>query len=78
MKEIDIQDLLEFRIWENDQSVIQIEPRGSEYKVIMFSVTENGLDFVEVAFYKDPQKIIRLIEILKLTPTHKNLVLKGC
>lgn len=71
-----LQDLEEVRVWENDQSVVQTEKWGSEFRAVMFTKTSEGLHFVEIAFYKDADKLLKLLGILKLSPTKKYLVLK--
>ncbi len=77
MVETTEKDLEIIHIWENENTVLQIENRGSDYKVVMFSLGEEGLKLVEVAFYNEPKKILRLIKILKLCPTKKHLVLRS-
>jgi hypothetical protein len=71
------EDLKKIKIWENSRTVLQTEPWGSEYKVVMFSVSDKRLHFVEAAFYKDTKKLLRLLILLDLKPTNKCLVLGG-
>lgn len=77
MREFSVEDLHEIKIWENDQTVFQIEPRGLEYRVIMFSLVEGSLQFVQVAFYRDAEKLLKFVKKLGMHPTSKILSVVG-
>jgi hypothetical protein len=75
MEEFSVEDIHRIRIWENDQTVFKIEPRGHEFRIIMFTNTDGNLQFVQVAFYRDTDKILKLIKKIGLRPTNKILSL---
>jgi len=77
MEEFTIEDLHTTKIWEDDKTVFQIEPRGSEYRVIMFSLVEGSLQFVQVAFYRDAEKLLKFVKKMGMHPTNKILSVAG-
>lgn len=65
-----------YSIWESPESVFEIQRRGSEYRVIMYKKHDEELDFEAVAYYKDPEKLSKLINKLGLEKVAKKLTLR--
>lgn len=65
-----------YSIWESCGSVFEIQRRGSEYRVIMYKKHDEELDFEAVAYYKDPEKLSKLVNKLGLEKVCKKLTLR--
>jgi hypothetical protein len=71
-------DLQTNKIWEGSGTVLEIVPRGTSlYRVVFFSEYDGSLNFVQVAIYKDIEKLKKLIQKLGVKPCgDRGIVLK--
>lgn len=61
------------QIWENDKSAFQIERLNNDYKVVMFTKEGDTLKFVQLAFYDNEDKVLKLLDMMSMSPSSKKL-----
>lgn len=67
--------LMDGQIWDSDKVVLQLDILGKSYRAVMFRNTGDGLHYVQVCLFQDPDKLRRLIRKLGLTLSIKKLVI---
>lgn len=64
------------QIWENNDVVFQIDKAGKKrYRVVMFAVKDEELQYVGIVFYDEEEKLCHFLESLNMRPTSKFLTI---
>lgn len=63
------------QIWENNDVVFQIDKAGKKYRVVMFAVKNEELQYVGIVFYDEEEKLCHFLESMNMRPTSKFLTI---
>ena len=64
------------QLWESDQQVFQVLKFNDDYKIVMFNKENDTLTYVQLAIYKDEEKLFDLFTKFNMKPTSKKIVLR--
>jgi hypothetical protein len=72
---MDEQALRDGHVWENEQSLVQINQYGKGFIIANFKVLDGVLSYTDSVIYKDEAKLLSLLRRLNMKPTNKVITL---
>lgn len=69
------QALRDGQVWENDESLIQVNETGDGYVVANFKVVDGVLSYTDCVSYRDADKLRALLDKMGMRPTDKVITL---
>lgn len=71
-----IENLDTFKIWQNKFYAFQIQKFGaSSYRVVVFKLVNDELQFVTIANYTNPATLLRFLSAMNIHPSNKTVSL---